>query len=64
MIVDRAHSMRCLNTRSSSIGEILLSISGTVSGKPANIASLEIVWCEFNVDILFANIRLKLVVYV
>ena len=48
--------------RNSSIGEISPSISGTASGKPSNMASLNIVWCEFNVDIILVKIRLELVV--
>ena len=50
--------------RISPIGGILPSIAGTAFGKLANMASLEIVWCEFNVDIILAEIRLELVVFV
>ena len=64
VVVDWAHSMRCLKTRNNSIGEISPSIAGTASGKPANMASLEIVWCEFVVDIILVKIRLELVVFV
>ena len=64
MVVDWAHSMRCLNTRSNSIGDISPSTVGTALGKPANMDSLEIVWCEFDVDIIPVKIRLKLVVIV
>ena len=56
--------MRCWNTRSSSIGNISPSTAGTALGKPARMASLEIVWCELDVDIILAKIRLKLVVFV
>ena len=56
--------MRCLKTRSSSIGEILSSIAGTALENPANMASLEIVWCEFDVDIIVDKIRLERVVFV
>ena len=62
-MVDWAHSMRCLKTRSSSIDEILPSIAGTAFGKPANMAYLEIVWCEFDVDMILAKICLELVVF-
>ena len=40
------------------------SIAGTGSGKPVNMASLEIVWCELLVDIIPVKIRLELVVFV
>ena len=56
--------MRCLNIRSSSIVEILPSIAGTALGKPASMASLEIVWCELDVAIILVKIRLELVVSV
>ena len=39
-------------------------IAGTALGKQASMASLEIVWCELDVDIILVKIRLKLVVFV
>ena len=63
-MVDWAHSMRCRNTRSDSIAEMSPSTAGTALGKPANMASLEIVWCEFDVDIIVDKIRLERVVFV
>ena len=39
-------------------------IADTVLEKPASMASLEIVWCELDVDIILVKICLKLVVFV
>ena len=63
-MLDWAPVMRCQKTRSSSIGEMSPSIAGTALGKPANMASLEIVCCKFDVDIILDKIRLELVVFV
>ena len=46
------------------MGDISPVIAGTALGKPASMASLEIVWCELDVDIILVKIRLKLVVFV
>ena len=63
-MVDWAHSMRCRNTRSSSMGDISPVIAGTALGKPVSMASLEIVWWELEVDIILVKSCLKLVVSV